>query len=291
MTGYASPTTDTFVKTVAVTTGKNLVTTQIVPTNGSETVSKVTRTVSRLSTTTIPNVTSNTNKTIEFSVGGNDGETLIITGSGFGSNETANTYTASLTGLGTSITAATGAVANDGGGVEVVTGVTISDKSVAKVGSAVTVATGATDELGTGDAIVSGVTVGTSGTAITSLGSPTTINVVGPDSTFTNTQPSITLTSSGDSATGGIRYIEQAAPYVDAPTITVGTNNRVSAITGMPTSTVGTAITVGTDDMVTAITSIGTAKAAGQVITVTPDVVAAVTNVTLTDNSDQPINP
>ena len=291
VTDYPSPTTDTFVKTVTVTTGKNLVTTQIVPTNGSETVSKVTRTVSRLSTTTIPNVTSNTNKTIEFSVGGNDGETLIIAGTGFGSQDTANTYTASLTGLGAAITAATGAVANDGAGVEVVTGVTISDKSVAKVGSAVTVATGATDELGTGDAIVSGVTVGTSGTAITSLGSPSTINVIGPDSTFNNVQPNIALTANGTNDTGRIKYVESAEPYVDVPTITVGSNNRVSAITGMPTSTVGTAITVGTDDMVTAITGIGTAKAAGQVITVTPDVVAAVTNVTLTDNSDQPITP
>ena len=291
VTAYPNTTTDTFVKAVTVTTGKNLVTTQITPTNGTETVSKVTKTTSKLSTTSIPNVTSNADKTIAFSVGGTDGETLIITGTGFGSNELANTYTASLTGLGTAITAATGGVASDGAGVEIVTGVTIDDKSVAKAGSAVTVATGATDELGTGDAIVTGVTVGTSGTAITGLGSPSTINVIGPDSTFTNTQPSITLTANADNDTGRIKYVEKAEPYVDVATITVGSNNRVNAITGMPTSTVGTAITVGTDDLVTAVTSVGTGKAAGQTITVTPVVESVVTNVTLTDNSGNAPTP
>ena len=54
----------------------------------------------------------------------------------------------------------------------------------------------------------------------------------------------------------------------------------------MPTSTVGTAITVGTNDKVTAVTNVGTAKAAGQVITVTPSVVAAVTDVRLKDSGE-----
>lgn len=51
-------------KSVTTETNKKLVTTSIVPTNGTETVSKVTKTASKLVTTTIPNVTANTNVTI-----------------------------------------------------------------------------------------------------------------------------------------------------------------------------------------------------------------------------------
>ena len=39
----------------------------------------------------------------------------------------------------------------------------------------------------------------------------------------------------------------------------------------MPTSTVGTGITVGTNDKVTAVTSVGTGTAAAQTITVGPN--------------------
>ena len=292
VTGYASPTTDTFVKEVEVVTGNKLVTTSIVPTNGTETVSQVTKTTSKLSTTSVPNVTSNANKTIEFAMGGSDGETLIISGSGFGTGNSANTYTASLTGLGSPVTVATGGVAANGGGTDIVTGVSITDVSVAKVGSAVTVATGATAANGTGDAIVSGVTVSSSGPALTGLGTASTAEVIGASSTFTNAQPTITLTANATNASGSIKYIESASPTVSVPTITASTNDLVDAVIAMPTSTVGTAITVGTNDKVTTVTNIGTAKAAGQVITVNPAVVSAVTNVTLTDTSNQaPSNP
>lgn len=291
VTGYSSPTTDLFVKEVEVVSGNKLVTTSIVPTNGTESVSKVTSTSSKLATTTIPNVTSNANKTITFSMGtGDNAETLIISGTGFPANS--NTYTASLTALGTAITAATGDVAANGAGANIVTGVTISDKTVAKVGSAVTVATGATDANGGGDSIVSGVTVKSSATALTGLGDPDVAYVIGASSTFTNTQPTITLTANASNNTGRIQYIESASPTVSVPTITAANNDHVDAVVAMPTSTVGTAITVGTNDKVTAITNIGTGKAAGQTITVTPSVVSAVTSVTLTDTSDQaPSNP
>ena len=282
VTGYASPTTQTFVKTVDVVSGKYLVTTSITPTNGTESVSKVTRTTSKLATTTVPNVTSNANKTLEFSVGGTDGETLIISGTGFSQN----VYTASLTGLGAAVTVATGGVADNGGGADIVTGVTISDKTVAKAGSAVTVATGATAANGTGDAIVSGVTVSSSGPAITGLGTASTAEVIGAAATFTNAQPTITLTAHSTNVNNSIPFLETAAPTVSVPTITASTSDLVNAVIGMPTSTVGTAITVGTNDKVTAVTNVGTAKAAGQVITVTPSVVAAVTDVRLKDSGE-----
>lgn len=292
VTGYESPTSATFVKDLTITGNKKLVTTSITPTDGTETVSKVTKTASKLAVTNVPNVTSNANKELTFTMGGSDGETLIISGSGFGTGASANTYTASLTGLGTAITVATGSVASNGEGTDIVTGVTISDKTVAKAGSAVTVATGSTSTSGNGDTIVTEVAVADSGTALTGLGTKSTAEVIGSSSTFTNTQPTVTLTANETNESGSIQYIQSASPTVSVPTISKATNDLVDAVTAMPTSTVGTSITVGTNDKVTAVTGIGTAKAAGQVITVTPSTVAAVTSVTLSDSSgDAPTTP
>jgi len=188
---FGTPTKDTFVKSVTAETGKNLVTTSITPTNGTETVSKVTKTASKLVTTTIPNVTGNSAVSIPnvtgntsvtanksnwtFTMGSGDAAETLIIGGGNGSDVTATNTTlgtnlsASKVTLGTAITAATGAVASTGTGSDIVTTVTVSDKTVAKAGSAVTVATGATSTTGTGDAVVTGVTVGDSADAITAL--------------------------------------------------------------------------------------------------------------------------
>ena len=75
--------------------------------------------------------------------------------------------------------------------------------SAPSYGTAITVATGATSTTGQGDAVVTGVTIGSSAAAITAL----------------------------------------------------GTANTVAAVTSMPSSTVGTNITVGTNDKVTALTN------------------------------------
>ena len=58
ITGFGAHTTDTFVKSVTAETNKKLVVTSITPTNGTESVSKVTKTASKLVTTSVPNVTS-----------------------------------------------------------------------------------------------------------------------------------------------------------------------------------------------------------------------------------------
>ena len=139
--GYASPSTDTFVKSVSAETNKNLV------------------------TTTVPNVTNaGSASTWSFAMGyGDAAETLIISGA----NSTAPT-----------------------------------------LGTAKTVATGATSTSGTGDAVVTGVTIGSSASAITDLGSPTTDNVIGADSTFTNTQPTIALAAEDSTATGRAAFIQ-----------------------------------------------------------------------------------
>ena len=141
VTGYASPSTDTFVKSVSAETNKNLV------------------------TTTVPNVTNaGSASTWSFAMGSGDAaETLIISGA----NSTAPT-----------------------------------------LGTAKTVATGATSTSGTGDAVVTGVTIGSSASAITDLGSPTTDSVIGADSTFTNTQPTITLAAEDSTATGRAAFIQ-----------------------------------------------------------------------------------
>ena len=246
ITGYPDVTTDTFVKSVSAETGKNLVTTTITGTNGTESVSKVTKTASKLVTTSVPNVTSaGSASTWSFAMGtGSASETLIISGG----NSVAPT-------LGTAITAATGAVASNGAGSDVVTAVTISDKTVAKVAaSATTVATGATSTTGTGDAVVTGVTIGSSGTALTGLGTPTTATVL--TGVKVTTQPTITLATDSSSGTGKVQVATGISSATSTqPTITVGTNDKVTAITGLGTGTAAAqTITVGTNDKVTTLT-------------------------------------
>lgn len=262
VTGYASPSTDTFVKSVTAETNKNLVTTTVPNVTGNTSVS-------------IPNVTGNTSVSIpnvtnvgsastwSFTMGtGDNSETLIIGGANSVAPTLGTNLTATNTTLGTALSA-----------------------SKVTLGTAITVATGATSTTGTGDAVVTGVTVGDSATAITSLGTASTANVIGASSTFTNTQPSVTLTANAASGTGRITYLEAASPTATGGAVspvTSGTgSDKVTAIIGMPTSTVGTAITVGTNDKVTAITGIGTGTAAAQTITVgTNDKVTALTDST-----------
>lgn len=222
VTGYtiAAANKDTFVKSVSAETGKNLVTTSITPTNGTETVSKVTKTASKLVTTTVPNVTSaGSASTWSFAMGsGTAAETLIISGG----NSTAPT-------LGTAKTVATGSVDSNGAGSDIVTAVTISDKTVAKQGSAVTVATGATSTTGTGDAVVTGVTVGESADAIISLPSPSTATVIGSSATFTNTQPTVAL-ATGATAGTGVISVATGISSVTQPTIALAAED--SSATG-----------------------------------------------------------
>lgn len=262
VTGYASPSTATFVKSVSAETNKNLVTTTVPNVTGNDSVSIPN--VTGNTSVTIPNVTSaGSASTWSFTMGtGDNSETLIIGGQNSVAPTLGTSLTATNTTLGTALSA-----------------------SKVTLGTAITVATGATSTTGTGDAIVTGVTVGDSATAITGLGTPSTANVIGASSTFTNTQPSVTLTANASSGTGRITYLEAASPTATGGAVspvTSGTgSDKVTAIIGMPISTVGTAITVGTNDKVTAITSVGTATAAAQTITVgTNDKVTALTDST-----------
>ena len=162
VTGYASPSTDTFVKSVSAETNKNLV------------------------TTSVPNVTDNTTVTANkstwsFTMGsGTASETLVI-GGGNGSDVTATNTT-----LGTAITVATGATSTTGTGDPVVTGVTIGSSA-----SALT-------DLGTPStaSVLTGVKVTTQPTIALATGATAGTGVISVATGITSasaTQPTITV--------------------------------------------------------------------------------------------------
>ena len=187
VTGYANPSTDTFVKSVSAETDKNLV------------------------TTTVPNVTSaGSASTWSFAMGtGSDSETLIISGG----NSTAPT-----------------------------------------LGTDITVATGATSTTGEGDAVVTGVTIGSSASAITALGTPTTSTVL--TGVKVNTQPTIAIATDSSSGTGKV----QVATGISSATASGGavsaSGDNVTAVISMPTATAAAqTITVGSNDEITVLTN------------------------------------
>ena len=166
---FSGGTSDTFVKSYPGTTSK-LVTTSVTGTNGTETVAVVSsKTEKKLTTTSIPNVTSaGTADTWSFTMGtGNDAETLIISGT----NGTAAT-------LGTAITAATGGVSETSAttnvGSTIVTTLTTTNKTLAKAAdSSTTVATGGLDANGGGSSVMTGLGTATTASAVTGIGTGT----------------------------------------------------------------------------------------------------------------------
>ena len=314
VTGYYEPTTDTFVKSVSAETNKNLVVTSITPAGTSVSViDDVTDNTSKLVTTSIPNVTGNTNVSIpnvtgntdvsipnvtsagsastwSFTMGsGNEAETLIIGGANsvaptLGNNLSASKVTlgtnlsASKVTLGTEITAATGALSSTGGGASVMTSTSTQSTNVATVGSSVTVATGETSTTGTGSAVVTGVTVGSSASAITALGAPDTVSAL--TGVKVTTQPTISLATGATAGTGVISVATGiSSASASGTAVSPADRSGVNVVAQMPSASVGTGITVGTNDKVTAIKTLGTATAAAQTITVgTNDKVTAVTD-------------
>lgn len=95
------------------------------------------------------------------------------------------------------------------------------------LGTAITVATGATSTSGTGDAVVTGVTIGSSASAITGLGTPDTDTVIGADSTFTITQPTIALTT-GATAGTGVVSVATGISSVTQPTISLSAEDSTA---------------------------------------------------------------
>ena len=182
ITGLGTPSTDTFVKSVQVTTGKKLVTTSIQQTNGDigviqyiSTLSKklqqttiygvsetekdvlqnITNQTKQLGTKKIQQVTGNTNVTVQnvssvgtadtwnFQMGsGTDAETLIISGANGTTPTLGEAQTASKI-TNAEVSVASGSLVESGGGDSVSTGFTKSYTNVAVLDpNNVTVATG-----------------------------------------------------------------------------------------------------------------------------------------------------
>ena len=229
ITGFGSHTTASVLTSVTPDKTKKLVTTSIPNVTGNTSVS-------------IPNVTGNTDVSIpnvtnagsastwSFTMGsGDNAETLVISGA----NSTAPT-------LGTALSAS-----------KVTLGTALSASKVT-LGTAITAATGSVTTSGTGDAVVTDVSSGGTADAITALGTPTTSNCL--TGVKVTSQPTIALATGATAGTGVISVATGISSASSTqPTITVGTNDQVTAVTGIGTGkTVSNqSVTVGTNDKVT----------------------------------------
>ena len=222
ITGFDVHTTETFVKSVTAETGNKLVTTTIPNVTGNTNVSIPN--VTGNTDVSIPNVTSvGTADTWAFAMGsGNDAETLIISGG----NGTAPT-------LGTALSAS-----------KVTLGTALSASKVT-LGTAITAATGAVSSSGTGSSVVTSVSVGDSASAITALGTPTTSNCL--TGVKVTSQPTVALATGATAGTGVI----SVATGISSATTAANDKDEVTAVTSVGTATAAAqTITVGTNDKV-----------------------------------------
>ena len=205
------------------------------------------------STVTVTPTTTNIKATASGTAVGADGTAAAITGFGTHSTETfvksvsaetsnklVTTTVPNVTSAGTASTWSFAMGSGDDSETLIISG---ANGTAPTLGDAKTVATGSVSSSGTGSAVVTGVTIGDSATAITALGTPTTSNCL--TGVKVTTQPTIALATGATAGTGVI-----------------------SVATGITSASVGTGITVGTNDKVTAVTGIGTGTAAAQTITV-----------------------
>ncbi len=258
VTGYSSPSSDTFLKSISTTT-KKLATTTVTGVSGSTTASKVTRASQTTSKGTGTASTLNTEWLKGVSV---SDETLII---GAVTMDTQTTYSVSAT-----------------------TDVTVPVAAA----SATQVATGAVAATDThGATVVTSATNGTSTTALTGLGDPTTDSVIGAASTFTITQPTIALATGATAGTGVISVATDASgttKYIggsaSGANVAWKDQKTVSAVTGYASPTTDTVIGDGATFTVTQPTITATladSASTGKVGVVT-EVNATTTNVKAT---------
>lgn len=192
---FGTPTTDTFVKSVSAETNKNLVTTSVTGVQASTTTaSKASGSKASIITTASQTTADGTGTASSTNTDWLKGVSVsngVLT-IGAATMDTQTTY--SVSSLNT---------------------VNFSDVTVPiKNASATTVATGATDTTGTGSAVVTGVTIGSSGSAITAL--PTA---------------SVGTAVTADASDKVDAIIGLGAATAGAQTITVGTNDLVTALT------------------------------------------------------------
>ena len=249
------PSFDTFVKSYPGTTSK-LTTTTVTGVSGSTTASKAT------AGTAVAVATVDTAKTVATGSLGTETSTRSANTPMWGA--TVSNETLSFTFKPISTTSVTPAKSNG-----TITPYTFADVTVPKAASsATTVATGAVAANSSGATVMTGLGTATTASAVTGLGTPTT-------DTFAKTvsvtaQPTITLASESSSATGRVSYISAVTTSgTQDVSITPTTDTFIKAL---PTATAAAqTITVGTNDKVTAITGLGTATAAAQTFTGTQE--------------------
>ena len=222
VTGYANPSTDTFVKSVTPTS-KKLSTTSITGVSGSTTASKATAATAATAATGAG--TASTNNTDWLKNVSVSNETLVI-GAATLDTTSIPQYTFS------NVTVPTAAA------------------------SATTVATGKVADSDTnGASIVTDVATGASADAITALGTATTKSVIGANSTFTITQPSIALATNATAGTGVISLVNSVTPtttYLGATAsgggASINSKDEKTVVTGYSNTTtdevLGTASTI-----------------------------------------------
>ena len=218
ITGLGTPTTQSAVSSVSPTT-KKLSLGSVTGVSGSTTASKATGTTAQTTATGgATGTTSNTDWLRGISV----------------SNETLTIGAATMT-------------------TQSTPQYTFSDVTVPVAASATTVATGGVTTTGSGADIVTGVTVGTTFDAVTGYTNPSTDTVLGTASSFSVTNPTITLSTgtTGDvdivqSAIGGLTTKYLSASSSD---VVVGASGTASAVTGYPNPTTDTVL--GTESTLT----------------------------------------
>ena len=240
VTGYASPITDSvigsdatfsvtqptitlssgtesgisYVESVSSTSTNKLVTTSLKGVAGTETVSKVTaatpQTTADGTWTAVSGTGANANLLANISV---TGEVLSI-GAATLDTQTTTQFTAQDKTVATantnSTTVATGTIASSGHGSEVITAITPTVKKLRASASGVAVDWDSKDSV----------------TALTGLGTPSTASVIGSGSTFTVTQPTVTISASASS--GDVHVVGSVSKGGSATVLTNATSLTVA---------------------------------------------------------------
>lgn len=238
---FNTPTKESFVTSVSADTTNKLVVTSITPVGSTTTVHAISdKADGKLVTTSITGVSGSTTASKVTAA------TSQTTVKGFTAS---STNTDILKGASVSNEVLTlGAVSAE---TQTTTQFTAANVTVPVAASATTVATGSISTTATGATVITGFTA--TGKTVAVAGTATTV------------------------ATGSVASTGTGSAIVTDVTI----GSSADAITALPTASVGTGITVGTNDKVTAITGIGTGTAAAQTITVgTNDKITVVTGVT-----------
>ena len=231
VTGYENTTSDTFVKTIS-TTAKKLVTTSITGVNGSTTASKATAATSQ------------------------------TTATGAGTASTTNTDWLKNISVANEILSIGAATMN----TQTTTQFTFSNVTVPTAASATTVATGAVAASDTNGAeVVTAASAGTSASALTGLGTPTTKSAIGASATFKMTQPTIALATGASAGTGVISVgtdVNANTTYIGATASGANTAwNSKNAQTVVKSYTPTTTNVLGTSSTITVTPATKTIKA------------------------------